>query len=145
LVDLTATISGGTKPYFVSWITGDQNVGLGLSWNHTYTAAGTYFVEVWVNDSTVSYATNQSWFGTLNVTVTPSPPPAGPFGLHGSTGWILVGGLTGLILLAVFYGILTRNRSPRLPRPEAWMVPDPERSGRSPVDPSVPPKTPPST
>jgi hypothetical protein len=143
--NVSTAINGGTPPFTISWITGDGSIGLGRFLSHTYSGPGTYHVEVWVNDSTVSYASNQSWFGTFNITVGPGAPGMGLFGLRGAAGWVIIGALVGGVALLILYGILIRRRAPRLPPPERWMVPDAGRPGRPPAEPNVPRRPPPST
>ena len=136
-VNFTASINGGTSPFTIDWLTGDQNIGLGHQWSHTYLAAGTYQVQVWVNDSTTPYAPSQVWYGTFTVNVSAAPTGTGLFGLHGAALWTAVGAVGGVVLLAVLYAISVRHRPPRLPRPERWMVPNAERPGRAPADPGA--------
>lgn len=64
---LNATASGGVPPYAYAWNFGDGTRGTGPSSRHTYSAAGTYGVVLWVNDSAGS--TVVKW---LNITVSAS-------------------------------------------------------------------------
>ncbi len=50
-VAFTATLSGGTLPYVVSWSFGDGSSGTGSLESHVYTATGTFMVSLSVTDT----------------------------------------------------------------------------------------------
>src|SRR5437016_1021480 len=70
-VNFTASDSGGTTPYALSWSFGDGSTGTGSSVTHTYSSAGSYTVTLTVKDSSSPQQTATS---QKTVTVTSAPP-----------------------------------------------------------------------
>jgi PKD repeat protein len=69
-VTFAATTSGGTPPATFAWTFGDGGTGSGNPVTHSYSAAGTYAVEVTATDSVGAVATKLK-----NVLVSAPPPP----------------------------------------------------------------------
>jgi PKD repeat protein len=103
LVTLQATIAGGTGPFTFSWLFGDGGSSVLPSPVHQFTHAGTYTVNVWVNDSLGSSAHSTE-------TVTVSSPSSGatisnaitgaPVWFWGGIGALAVVVIVGTLLLA---------------------------------------------
>lgn len=77
-VQFSGAGSGGQQPYTFAWNFGDGTHALSQNPYHTYTTAGTYSAELWVNDSASgsSHATTTVTalqVSPLSVTVTASP------------------------------------------------------------------------
>ena len=73
-VVFSAAITGGTTPYAITWEFGDSEIGFGSPVAHVYSSAGTYPVNLTVDDSggeTVSISR------AVTVAVAPPPPPPG--------------------------------------------------------------------
>ncbi len=71
-VSFTATAKNGTAPYSFAWQFGDGTTGTGATPSHTYSAAGTYLVNLTASDSAAHTATASH---SLSVAAAPSPPP----------------------------------------------------------------------
>jgi len=118
-VTFTATTTGGTAPYTVSWSFGDGASGTGAFVTHTYTSAQSFTVTETVKDSSTPAKTATS---SQTVTV---PPGRGSGGSGGSNGgcllcgivprlstseWLLViGGLMGLVASLALLTIKARS------------------------------------
>lgn len=131
-----ANVSGGAPPVAISWISSDGSIASGPTFNHTFLTAGSFTVDLWVNDSTSTFYANGSYATVLTVHVTPAPPVKGLFGLPDHDGELLIGAAIGVLLALALYEFLSRRRPSRLPPAEAWMRP-PERPG-----PPAPPRPP---
>src|SRR5437899_1854089 len=70
-VTFTATTTGGTAPYAISWNFGDGATGAGATATHTYTTAQSFTVTETATDSSSLSQTATSFMG---VTVTAPPP-----------------------------------------------------------------------
>ncbi|MCI4319168.1 MAG: PKD domain-containing protein [Thermoplasmata archaeon] len=68
---LRALVTGGTPPYAASWGFGDGSVGIGLSANHTFQAAGTYTVAVSITDGAGQSQNATSTVAVASSTVEP--------------------------------------------------------------------------
>ncbi len=64
----TASVSGGASPYTYAWTFGDGSGASSASATHAYATAGSYTVNLWVNDST-----GGSQHSTLSITVNAAP------------------------------------------------------------------------
>ncbi len=67
-VHFTSTVTGGSPAFTYAWAFGDGTTGTGASAWHNYTAAGTYKVAGWANDSAGASA-----YATQTMTVNPQP------------------------------------------------------------------------
>src|SRR2546425_266032 len=70
-VTFTATTTGGTTPYAISWNFGDGAVGSGATTTHTYTTAQSFTVTETATDSS---SPSQTAMSSQGVTVTAPPP-----------------------------------------------------------------------
>ncbi len=70
-VTFTATTSGGTPPYSITWNFGDGTSGTGTSVTHTFTSAQSFTVKETVTDSSTPTQTATS---SQSVTVVTTPP-----------------------------------------------------------------------
>src|SRR5256712_3135338 len=71
-VTFTASPSGGTAPYSISWSFGDGSFGSGSTVTHAYSSAGTYNVILVVSDGGSPQQTANS---QKSITVSNPPPP----------------------------------------------------------------------
>jgi PKD repeat protein len=81
-VTFTATTTGGTGPYSISWNFGDGATGTGSSATHTYTTAQSFTVTETATDSSSPPKTATS---TKTLTITIPPPPSTSFTFLPST------------------------------------------------------------
>ncbi|TMH94463.1 PKD domain-containing protein [Candidatus Bathyarchaeota archaeon] len=70
-VAFTATTTGGTAPYTISWNFGDGGVGTGATTTHTYTTAQSFTVTETATDSS---SPSQNAVSSKTVTVSAPPP-----------------------------------------------------------------------
>lgn len=116
-VTFSAAASGGTGPWTYAWDFGDGAFGAGASVVHSYPAAGTYQVSLWVNDST-----GASVRAVLNLTVrspsTPAPLSAGEIAV--------VAGLSLAAALGIVRTLRRRRPGRELPAEAPDEVPDPD-------------------
>jgi PKD domain-containing protein len=68
----TATVSGGSTPYYFVWNFGDSSTATGQTANHTYQSAGTYTVTLTITDS-------NGQTQVVKKTITVASNPAGVF------------------------------------------------------------------
>jgi len=104
VVTFTATTTGGTAPYAITWSFGDGATGTGASVTHAYSSAQSFAVTENVTDSSTPPQTATS---SQTITVKTAPPSSGGafLGLSDSTWLIIVGALIGLIAsLALLMG-----------------------------------------
>jgi PKD repeat protein len=110
VVSFFAGESGGTPPFQYAWKFGDGVASAQPSPGHAFAQAGTYSVQVWVNDSVGS-----STHASLSVTVAASGASAPGSSSASPPTWFWVG-LGGLVAVAVVGSvILLRTKAP--PRP----------------------------
>jgi PKD repeat protein len=107
-VTFFANVSGGTEPYGFAWVFAHQNGSAFPSPTYRYLRAGTYTVEVWVNDSA-----GESVHGDVVITVSNPPSPAGSGALRGPL-WFW-GGLGGVAAVGVVGSVLIARRGPARP------------------------------
>ena len=81
-VTFTATTTGGTSPYTISWSFGDGTKGTGPSTTHTFTTTGTFTVVVVANDSSTPAKTATS---TQTVVVYATLPLSATFSVSSSS------------------------------------------------------------
>jgi DNA-binding beta-propeller fold protein YncE/PKD repeat protein len=120
-IDFATVISGGTAPYTIVWGFHDGSYGYGVSSSHTYGAAGTYSVTLFIED-----AVGAQWNSTYRLVVT-SASSSSSFGTDFQEGLIL-GLLVGAVAAAVILfwaGRSTKRRSRPSP-PTAYVPPGPE-------------------
>ncbi len=123
-VTFSADGNGGSGPLTYTWQFGDGTTGAGPTVSHAYTAAATYTVSVWVND-TVGGSVEK----TLAITVTAAPGVS-----NSSSGWnsVEIAGIAAAAALAaVVLGAATviRRRRSKGPEPEPAADPDAGSSG----------------
>jgi YVTN family beta-propeller protein len=116
-VEFSATVSGGTSPYLVSWAFGDRSMATGLSVYHSYGAAGTYTVEVNLTDAVGATV-------HTNLTVSVSSPSSSGGGITSLGGGFATGLFVGLIVGGVLAAVVLfvagsrqGERSPPTPGP----------------------------
>jgi len=107
-VTFTATVSGGTTPYYVTWNFGDGSTVTGQTVNHTYQSAGTYTVTLMVTDSSGQTQ-------VLKKTITVAPGPTNLFSLALVLAGIAVAAV--IVALAAILMFARRRRALRQPKP----------------------------
>jgi YVTN family beta-propeller protein len=116
-VVFNATVSGGTGPTNLTWTFGDGSSATGPAPSHAFTAAGTYVVRVWANDSG-----NGSAEKTLDVSI--SAASGGSFfGSGAASGLGLVIGLAIGAAVGGLIGWVATRRRRTAPPPNAWTPP----------------------
>ncbi len=124
-LDFNATVAAGTPPYTEVWAFDDGSYGYGIAAQHTYAAAGTYHVTLFVEDA-VGAERNLS----LVVVVAASAPPSStPFD-SGLVLGLLVGATAAAIVL--FAIARPRKRPPSAP-PTAYVPPAPPAATAAPA------------
>ncbi|HZY92987.1 MAG TPA: PKD domain-containing protein [Thermoplasmata archaeon] len=118
-VNFTAGAASGSAPYTYSWAFGDGARSSSATPSHKYTAAGTFMVTLWVNDSGGGSVTK-----TLTVAVTPPPVsnPAGSSAL-GLPLWIWIVLL--VVVIAAVLGAVFAMRRRKAPPAAAVSSPPP--------------------
>lgn len=93
-VTLWANVTGGTAPFSYAWRFADGGSSTLPEANHSYASAGTYEVQVWVNDSdgldthgTVTLSVSSPSGTSPPGTSPPGTSPPGPSAPAGSTPW----------------------------------------------------------
>jgi hypothetical protein len=105
-VTFFANVTGGTAPFAYAWVFAKGNGSALPAPVHPFDQAGTFPVEVWVNDSVGGSAN-----AMLNVTVAAAATsPA--FSLGGAPGWFW-GGLGAIAAVGAVGGVLLARRKPR--------------------------------
>jgi PKD repeat protein len=100
---LFANLSGGTAPYRYAWTFGDGGTSTFPFPAHNFSAAGSYAVQVWVNDSVGGSA-----HGSMTVTV--AGPSSAPLGRPvGAPVWFW-GGVIGLVAVGALGAVLLLRR-----------------------------------
>jgi DNA-binding beta-propeller fold protein YncE/PKD repeat protein len=130
LLDFNTTISGGTHPFTIEWGFDDGSFGTGDAVQHTYGAAGTYTVNLFVEDAAGAQSNT-----TYLLVVAAAPGPSSS-GFTFDTG-LLLGFLVGAVLAALILFAVVRPKK-RPPVPPSAYVP-PAASGESPVVPEAHP------
>jgi PKD repeat protein len=74
-VTFTASATGGTAPYSLSWTFGDGSTGTGPSTSHTYSSGGTFTIILTARDSG---SPQQAVSSQQSVAITAPPPPPPP-------------------------------------------------------------------
>ena len=93
VVTFTATTTGGTAPYTISWSFGDGTTGTGASVTHTYASAQSFTV---TENATDSSTPSQITSSTQTITV--KAASGGTFlGLSDNIWLIIIGGLLGFV------------------------------------------------
>jgi hypothetical protein len=87
-----ANVTGGVGPYTYAWRFGDGDASSFADPQHAFATAGTYPVQVWVNDSVGS-----SVHGTMSLTVGSVSTTPSVFGVP----WWFLAGVLGLVAVAV--------------------------------------------
>ncbi len=93
LLDLSASLSGGTGPLAVTWELGDGESASGSGIEYSYATPGRYAISVWANDSLGVAAVART-----NITVSATPElllPAGGFAADAGLPVALSAGVTG--------------------------------------------------
>ncbi|HYK92978.1 MAG TPA: PKD domain-containing protein, partial [Thermoplasmata archaeon] len=115
-VSFAAAASSGTAPYTYTWQFGDGATSSAATPTHKYSAAGTYTVSLWVNDSG-----GGSVHKTLTVTVS-TPSSSSSSTLAGLPVWLWI--VIVIVVVAALLGAvlaMRRRRSP--PAPPSPMTP----------------------
>lgn len=86
----TATLSGGSGNFEVTWDFGDGNIGNGVTTTHTYTASGSYNVTIKVRDKDTNKLNSES------MTITVSQKNEGNSSSGGSLLFILLASILGI-------------------------------------------------
>jgi len=132
MVQFYAEESGGTGQDQFGWEFGDGHGSVLESPTHTYSTAGTYTVQLWVND-TGGGAVHQSI--TVSVSAAPSSAPGGS--LAGVPLWEW-GAIVAIVVVIAAAALLALRRRGRGSAPSS--VPPPPPTGNAPPP---PPPTPP--
>jgi hypothetical protein len=114
-VTFTATTTGGTAPYAVSWSFGDGATGTGASVTHTYASAQSFTVTENVMDSSTPSQTATSSH-TITVQAASGGSEGTFLGLSNSIWLIIIGGLVGLVASIALLTIRTRANLARTKR-----------------------------
>ncbi|MDE1879917.1 MAG: PKD domain-containing protein [Euryarchaeota archaeon] len=109
----SATASGGTAPLTYTWRFGDGGRGSGATASHTFSAAGTYTVRVWANDSA-----GGSSSAAVTVTVASSGGGGKILGLPSIEAYGLFGALAIVVVIALLLMLLRRRKGGVRPRAE---------------------------
>jgi PKD domain len=111
-LDFNSTVSGGTTPITTQWNFGDGGTSALGSATHAYSAAGTYTINFWANDSVGNSVHKQ-----LSVTVTGSGGGTGPgtgTSGSGSSGlpitWIIIAVIVVIVVIALAVLMMRRGR-----------------------------------
>ncbi|MCI4344614.1 MAG: PKD domain-containing protein, partial [Thermoplasmata archaeon] len=108
VVALTAALSGGVSPFQYAWVFGDGATSGLPAPSRAFTTAGTYAVQLWVNDSA-----GASSHASLAITVSPAPGQIGPHTTASGPSviptwyWYALAGIVGATVLG---GILLARR-----------------------------------
>ena len=123
----TSNISGGTGTVNYDWTFGDGSKDSGAAVNHTFVAAGTYAVSLWVNDTG-----GGSVEKVLNLTVgKPAAALAGALGEFGP--YIAV--FAAIVVVAIALLLLARRRKGRTsPAEEPLEAPPSQDSNETPPE-----------
>ncbi|MGC2360154.1 MAG: PKD domain-containing protein [Thermoplasmata archaeon] len=132
LLDFNTTISGGTRPFTVEWGFDDGSFGTGIAIQHSYGAAGTYTVNLLVEDAAGAQSNT-----TYRLTVAAAPGASGS-ATSLDTG-LLLGILIGAVVAAlILFAVARPRKKKRPPAPPSAYVP-PAALGESPVVPEAHP------
>ncbi|MGP8073006.1 MAG: PKD domain-containing protein [Thermoplasmata archaeon] len=106
-VTFGVTVSGGDTPYTTyAWSFGDGTTGTGATPTHSYSAGGTFAVNVTVTDSLGVKSTAH-----LSVTASAPPSSSGGFSLTSGTGLYLLLGVV-VVIVVVAALLLMRRKKP---------------------------------
>jgi hypothetical protein len=106
VVTFTATTTGGTAPYTITWSFGDGTTGTGASVSHTYSSAQSFAVTENVTDSSSPPQT-----ATSSQTILVKAASGGTFlGLSDSIWLIIIGGLIGLVASLMLLTVRARAK-----------------------------------
>jgi len=114
-VTFTATTTGGTAPYTITWSFGDGTTGTGASVTHTYSSAQSFTVTENVTDSSTPSQTATS---SKTITVKTASGGSGDtfLGLSNSVWLIIIGGLIGLVASLTLLTVRARAKLKHLKR-----------------------------
>jgi len=114
-VTFTATTTGGTAPYTITWSFGDGTTGTGASVTHTYSSARSFTVTENVTDSSTPSQTATS---SKTITVKTASGGSGDtfLGLSNSVWLIIIGGLIGLVASLTLLTVRARAKLKHLKR-----------------------------
>jgi hypothetical protein len=107
---LTATITGGSAPYYYTWSVNGTNVSLSQisnTWTRSFAYGGNYALKVWVKDSTGAIAGSKVVsLSVSGVGHSSGVGPSSPF-----PWWVVLLVLVAVVVLILLFVVMKRNRA----------------------------------